>query len=219
MGSILAIQRRLELVRYAEQNDCYIVEDDYDSEFRYEGQPVSSLHELNAERVIYLGSFSKILAPAIRLGFMILPKKLLPPCRKHKMYSDVHSDALEQYTLAQFMENGNFEKHIWKMKKHYSSKRRYLLEELSKHFTGPNQFDVLGHATGLHLVVQFHGRVFTNKTINEIANYGVRIYRTGSFYLNAKQERDNKIILGYSHLSLDEIANGVEIISRVLSQQ
>lgn len=68
MGSILPIQRRLDLVRYAEQNNCYIVEDDYDSEFRYEGQPVSSLYELNPERVIYLGSFSKILAPAFRLG-------------------------------------------------------------------------------------------------------------------------------------------------------
>ncbi len=77
LGGILPIQRRLELVRYAEQNNCYVVEDDYDGEFRYEGPPVSSLYELNPQRVIYCGSFSKILAPALRLGFMVLPQELL----------------------------------------------------------------------------------------------------------------------------------------------
>jgi len=216
MGSILHIKRRLELVRYAELNDCYVVEDDYDSEFRYEGQPVSSLYELNPERVIYLGSFSKILAPAIRLGFMILPQKLLSLSKEVKTYSDVHSDALGQYVLAQFMQNGSFEKHIWKMKKHYSRNRILIIDELSRHF--PNQFDVLGHATGLHLVVQFHDRVFNRKTINEIADNGVRVYPIGSFYIKEEQADNDKIILGYSHLTVDEIIEGINIISRVVSK-
>ena len=215
MGSILPIQRRLDLIRYAEQNNCYIVEDDYDSEFRYEGQPVSSLYELNPERVIYLGSFSKILAPAFRLGFMILPKELVSPCKKLKMYSDVHTDALGQYTLANFIQNGGFEKHIWKMKKHYGRNRSLLLAELSKHF--PGQYEVLGHATGLHLVVQFHNKMFTDKIIRAIANNGVRIYRAGSFYLKENEEDSNEIILGYSHLSSEEIAEGVKIISDIIS--
>ena len=216
MGGILPVQRRLELIHYAEQNDCYIVEDDYDSEFRYEGQPVSSLWELDPQRVIYLGSFSKILAPALRLGFMILPRKLLHLCKKQKMYSDVHSDSPGQYVLARFIKDGGFEKHIWRMKKHYTRNRGLILGELSKRF--PNQFDVLGHATGLHLVAQFHNRVFTKKTINEIAENGARVYRIGSFYLNEKQSDNNKIILGYSHLSHNEIARGIEIISRVLGR-
>ena len=217
LGSILPIQRRLELVRYAEQNDCYIVEDDYDSEFRYEGQPVSSLYELNPERVIYLGSFSKILAPALRLGFMILPQKLLAPCRKLKMYSDVHSDALGQYTLARFIQNGSFERHIWKMKKHYSKNRSFILDELARHF--PKQFDVLGHATGLHLVVRFHNDVFTKEIVNAIADHGVRVYRLGSFYFKEEQAQNNSIILGYSHLSFDKMAEGIEIIHQVISGQ
>lgn len=91
-GSILPIQRRLALIRYAQQNNCYIVEDDYDGEFRYEGQPVSTLYELDPVRVIYLGSLSKILAPSLRLGFLVLPEALLAPCKRLKMYSDVHTD-------------------------------------------------------------------------------------------------------------------------------
>lgn len=214
-GSILPIQRRLELVRYAEQTDCYIVEDDYDSEFRYDGQPVSSLYELNPQRVIYLGSFSKILAPALRLGFMVLPQKLFSPCRKLKMYSDVHSDAIGQYTLAQFIQNGGFEKHIWKMKKQYSRKRSFMLGELSKHFL--NEFDVLGNATGLHLAMQFHNKTFTWKIVNEIADNGVRIYPIGNYYIKEEPKHNNGIVLGYSHLPADKVKRGIEVIRNVIS--
>ncbi|MGL5435372.1 MAG: PLP-dependent aminotransferase family protein [Lachnospiraceae bacterium] len=213
LGGVLPIQRRLELVRYAEQNDCYIVEDDYDSEFRYEGQPVSTLYELKPQHVIYLGSFSKILAPALRLGFMILPEKLLSPCKRQKLYSDVHTDVLGQYTLAQFIREGSFEKHVWKMKKHYRRNRNLLLAELSKHF--PNQFNILGQATGLHVVVRFHDMLFTKETVMAIEAGGVRVYRTGSFYLEKNQEHDNEIIMGYSHLSPEKIAEGIKIIGGV----
>lgn len=215
MGGVLPIQRRLELVRYAKENDCYIVEDDYDSEFRYEGQPVSSLYELKPQRVIYLGSFSKVLAPALRLGFMILPEKLRRPCRKLKMYTDVHTDTLSQYTLAKFMQTGGFEKHIWKMKKLYGRRRSQLIDELSRHF--PNEFFILGHATGLHLVVQFQNLVFTEETEKELWDEGVRIYRPEPFCLNKTLAHNNEIIMGYSHLSAEKIAKGVEIIKRYFS--
>ena len=216
LGGVLPIRRRLELVRYAEQNDCYVVEDDYDSEFRYEGQPVGTLCELNPQRVIYLGSFSKILAPALRLGFMILPQKLLASCVRMKLYSDVHSDSLGQRVLARFIQTGGFEKHVWRMKKRYAAKRGHLLNELSRLCAG--RFDVLGHATGLHLVVRFPERRLTKETVDEIAALGVRVYRAGSFYLEKESARDDDIVLGYSHLSLDEITCGIEAICSVVSK-
>ncbi len=216
MGGILPIQRRLELVRYAEQNECYVVEDDYDSEFRYEGQPVGSLYELNPQRVIYCGSFSKILAPALRLGFMVLPQELLQTCKRLKTYSDVHSDALSQYALAQFIRTGAFEKHIWKMKKYYARNRNILLKELSNHF--PGQFNILGHATGLHLVVHFLDKRFTKEIVNKIANNGVRVYPLGSFFIRKEPEHNDKIILGYSHLTPDKITEGIEKIYSVVSE-
>lgn len=215
IGGVLPIQRRLELIRYAEQNDCYIVKDDYDGEFRYEEQPVSSLYELSPQRVIYLGSFSKILSPALRLGFMILPEKLLHPCKKLKMYSDVHTDALSQHTLAKFMQAGSLEKHIWKMKKLYSRKRSLLLNELARHF--PHEFRILGQATGLHIIVQFQNLIFTEETEKILQDKGVRIYRTEAFYLNKSLFHNNEIIMGYSHLSAEEIVKGIDIISNHFS--
>lgn len=216
LGGVLPIKRRLDLIAYARQNGCYIVEDDYDSEFRYEGQPVSSLFELDPQHVIYLGSFSKVLAPALRLGFMILPEELIYTCRKLKKYTDVHTDALNQYTLATFMKNGSFEKHIWKMKKLYDIRRKTLIHELSVHL--PNQFQIMGHATGLHLVVQFENMTFTEETERLLLEKGVQIYRLESYYLEKNQEHDHEIIMGYSHLTHEKIAQGIEMIQQVISQ-
>ena len=96
MGGILPVQRRIQLVQYARRTGCYIVEDDYDSEFRYSGPPVSSLHSLEPERVIYAGSFSKTLSPALRLGYLVLPWSLVEPARTMKRFADLHSPVLEE---------------------------------------------------------------------------------------------------------------------------
>ncbi|EOH76828.1 PLP-dependent aminotransferase family protein [Enterococcus malodoratus] len=216
LGSILPIKRRLELVRYAEQNDCFLVEDDYDSEFRYEGRPISTLYELNPERVIYLGSFSKVLAPSIRLGFMILPKSLLDKGKYLKKYSDVHSDTLSQYTLARFIKSGEFERYIWKMKKLYAKKRQHMIQTLTTYF--PNQFELLGHASGLHLIVKFTDAVFTPELLEKLEANGVRVYPIGSFYSQRNVAQNDKIILGYSHLSLEDISSGIKIIRKTLTE-
>lgn len=107
-----------------------MIEDDYDSEFRYAGSPVSALYELAPERVVYLGSFSKILAPALRLGFALLPDALRAAWKPEKIYTDVHTDAVSQRVLAAFINSGRLEKHIWKMKKLYRRKRDCLLRLL-----------------------------------------------------------------------------------------
>jgi len=214
LGSILSIQRRLSLIRYAEENNCYLVEDDYDSEFRYEGQPVSSLYELNPERVIYIGSFSKILAPAIRLGFMILPDKLLSSCKTLKAHSDVHTDALTQYTLARFIHSGQLERHIWKMKKHYSRNRNHMLRELTEQF--PDGFEILGHATGLHMVVRFYNVIFTKQLVKEIAQQGVRVYPVEGYLLKKTGEHRHEILMGYSSLTLSDITKGIRILNTTI---
>lgn len=215
LGSILSVQRRLELVRYAIQNDCYVIEDDYDSEFRYEGPPVSALYELDPERVIYLGSFSKILAPTIRLGFMILPKKLITRGQHLKKYSDVHSDTLTQHTLARFINSGEFERHIWKMKKMYAKNRQYMIEKLNRYF--PDQFTLLGHASGLHLIVKFSEYLFTPEMLKQLENRNVRVYPAGTFYSPKDPSRNDQIILGYAHLSQEQISSGIKTIHEVLT--
>ncbi|MGM9580238.1 MAG: PLP-dependent aminotransferase family protein [Anaerovibrio sp.] len=215
LGSVMSIARRLELIRYAEQHDCYIVEDDYDGEFRYEGQPVSSLYELKPERVIYLGSFSKILAPALRLGFMMLPGQMLDKCARIKMYSDVNTDVLGQYVLNLFIQRGGFARHIWKMKKLYSRKRKLLLRELSASF--PDGFSVLGHATGLHVVIKFHKHSFDSSTERDLLARGVGIHRLAPFYMSGGGAGSHEIVMGYAHLPDEDIIKGIKVLKDYFS--
>ena len=114
-GGILSAPRRQALVDFAHNRNCMLVEDDYDGEFRFEGTPISALRELAPERVIYIGSFSKILAPALRIGFAVVPSRLVPRWIEEKQFTDVHTDALTQRALASFITSGALERHIWKM--------------------------------------------------------------------------------------------------------
>lgn len=214
LGSILPIQRRLALIEYALANDCYIIEDDYDSEFRYEGQPVNSLYELNPEKVIYIGSFSKILAPALRMGFLLLPTRLISAYQKLKLYSDLHTEVISQYVLSEFMKSGGFDKHIWKMKKIYSRKREHLLKELYVHF--PDEFELKGQAAGLHVIIHFYNIIFTEELIRRIHSSLVKIYPVEKYALQNFGNHQNEILLGYAHLSKEDITKGIQILSKIL---
>ncbi len=214
MGGILPLSRRSALIQYALEHDCYIIEDDYDSEFRYEEQPVNSLYELNPEKVIYIGSFSKILAPAIRLGFLLLPDDLIEGYKILKQYSDVHTEAITQYVLARFIESSGLERHIWKMKKLYNKKREFLLEELARHFKG--SYHLSGQAAGLHVVVHFHNIVFTDELMTRLRNAHIKVYPAANYSINYRAEHQNEIIMGYAHLTIDQIAEGIRLLKEVL---
>jgi GntR family transcriptional regulator/MocR family aminotransferase len=150
LGSVLTIQRRIELLHYARASDSYVIEDDYDNEFRHDGTPVRSLQELDPERVIYVGTFSKILAPGIRLGYVVLPLHLVERCRYLKRLMDLHSSSFEQLILAQFIATGHLERHIARMKKLYRRRRNALRRSLMQHLS--DQVAIAGDSTGLHLV-------------------------------------------------------------------
>lgn len=214
LGAILPIQRRQSLVRFAREMSCLVVEDDYDSEFRYEGPPTSALYELDPEMVIYLGSFSKILAPALRLGFALIPESMAGDWRREKRYMDVHTDALSQHALAEFISKGGLERHIWKMKKIYARKRSHLLQCLAKNFGGAAT--VRGQATGLHLVASFSDIVFTDAVTEALYGKGVKVYPVERYSLSADGSHAHEIILGYSHLTHEEISRGLEIIKKTL---
>lgn len=214
LGGVLPIQRRLALIQYAVSNHCYIVEDDYDSEFRFEGQPIGSLYELNPQKVIYLGTFSKILTPAIRLGYLILPDELLAPFIEEKKYSDVHTEALTQYALSEFIKNGSLEKHVWKMKKLYSKKRQHLIDALFSYF--PGGFEIKGQAAGLHMVVKFIDIIFTQELVDWIRSYKVCVYPIENYAFQNSGNHENEILLGYAHLDLEEITDGIRQLSNAI---
>jgi GntR family transcriptional regulator/MocR family aminotransferase len=148
----------MELLRWADDVDAWIVEDDYDSEFRYDSPPVSSIQGLDPERVIYIGTFSKTLCPGLRIGYVVLPPELVNRGREVKWFTDLHNSSFEQVVLARFMADGHFVRHVHTMKKAHRALRQALVSSLARRFGAAAQ--VLGSSAGLHLCARFRGRKF-----------------------------------------------------------
>jgi GntR family transcriptional regulator/MocR family aminotransferase len=210
----LPIQRRIELIQFAREANCFIVEDDYDSEFRYEGIPISSLQGLDPERVIYVGTFSKILSPALRLGYLVLPSALTLQCCYLKRFSDLHSSSLEQLTLALMIEQGHLERHIAKMKKLYRKRRNALIASLRNYF--PTEVKIWGDSTGLHLVAEFVNVEFSQGTLHRVEQHQVQVYPVEIHTLTKNKHR-NQVILGYGNVSLIDINVGIARLKSALS--
>lgn len=206
LGGTLPIQRRIQLINYSRKTNCYLVEDDYDSEFRYEGPPVSSLQGLDPEHVLYIGSFSKILSPALRMGYLILPSHLIEKCRKLKWFSDLHTPSLDQLILARFIGEGYLERHITKMKKIYKDRRNFLIHCLEITFS--NKVNIFGYSTGLHLIVELSEFHFSKELLEWIEQFGVKVYPVEDHTIE-KEKYTNRIILGFGHLKKEEIKKGV----------
>lgn len=208
MGGMLPIQRRIELIQYARKHGTYLIEDDYDTEFRYDTRALSSLRELDPNLVIYVGTFSKILAPALRLGYMILPMDLVEECKRLKWYSDLHSQALDQMVLARFIEKGELQRLINRSTKEYKRKNETLLTALSENFS---DLTLCGASTGLHLTVEFPPSVHWSP--ESLRQNRVRI-RPLSFFSKNTEASPPAWVLGYGNLTRKEIVDGVKRIRR-----
>ncbi|MEB2300154.1 PLP-dependent aminotransferase family protein [Lysinibacillus xylanilyticus] len=206
LGGTLPIQRRIQLINFARRNNCLLIEDDYDSEFRYEGPPVSSLQGLDRERVLYIGSFSKILSPALRIGYIVLPTHLIEKCRQLKWFTDLHTPSLDQLILTRFIKDGYLERHIAKMKKFYKNQRDFLIQCL--HTTFSNKVKILGFSTGMHLIAELEDIHFSKELLLKIEQFGVKVYPVEDHSIE-KGKYGNRIILGYGHLKKNEIEEGV----------
>jgi GntR family transcriptional regulator / MocR family aminotransferase len=218
LGSTMLIQRRIDLIEYARSRteECYIVEDDYDSEFRHEGPPIHSLQGLEPEKVIYVGTFSKILSPALRIGYMVLPANLVEEAKRQKWHIDLHTPSIEQLILARFIQEGALERHIARMKKQYQKRRDILIKHLQYHF-GQN-INICGHSTGLHLIVEWTSALFSEKTFYKTAEYeyGVKVYSVEDHAIE-KGRHGRRSILGYGHLSTEQIAEGVHRLKKAIT--
>jgi len=213
LGGTLPIQRRIQLIDYAREMKCYIVEDDYDSEFTYDGVPIHAMQGLDPERVIYVGTFSKILSPSLRIGYVVLPPALLSAFRTSKWYLDRHTSALEQLILARFIEHGHLDRHIRRMRKVYRKRREVLIRSLTTHF---GDVDILGHAAGMHLVVRFKQVSFGEELLERIKQAGVLVYPVEQFALH-KGAYTNSIVLGYGGLTTELIKEGVKRMKAVMA--
>ncbi|WP_400245390.1 PLP-dependent aminotransferase family protein [Niallia sp. JL1B1071] len=214
LGGILSIQRRLQLIEYAQKMNCYIVEDDYDSEFTYEGAPVPSIQGIAPNHVIYVGTFSKILSPGLRIGYVILPEELVDSFEKIKWFSDRHTSSLEQLVLARFIKEGYLDRHVRKMKKIYKEKRERLVTAIQQNF---QHATIIGKSAGMHLVVDIPGIDFQPALIHKIQESGVKVYPIEQYSLE-KGKHKERIVMGYGGLSLEEIEAGVQLLGKTLNQ-
>lgn len=210
IGGTLPIQRRIDLLKYAEKKKCYVVEDDYDSEFRFDGPPLSSLHGLSPDRVVYIGTFSKTLCPAIRIGYLVLPPELITLGRSRKWQSDLHNEVTSQLALAAFIRQGFYLRHVGKMRKHYLQKRKEIILALNKNFG--DRVRVLGSATGLHLVARFRGSLFNSEFFSIVESAGARFYPVETHGIRPDRHRD-ELLIGYGNLSVADIHTGIEILA------
>jgi len=192
--------------------NCYILEDDYDSEFTYEGVPVHSMHGFAPEQVIYVGTFSKILSPALRIGYVVLPMPLLEPFRKRKWFTDRHTSSLEQLVLARFIEEGYLNRHVRRMKKIYRQRRETLTACLQEHF---RDAVILGQASGMHLVVELQETEFTDALVEWIRSRGVIVYPAEDHALQKGNHR-RQIVLGYGGLTTQDIREGVTKLRKAI---
>lgn len=210
IGGTLPIQRRIDLLNYAQRNGAYIIEDDYDSEFRFDGPPLSSLHGLLPERVVYIGTFSKTLCPAIRIGYLVLPPPLVNLGRSRKWQCDLHNEVTSQLTLARFIDEGCYLRHVGRMRKHYQERRKDVVRALADQIG--DQVEILGSATGLHLVARFPGRTFSNDFFTGTAGAGARFYPVETHAIVPGRHLD-KLLIGYGNLGRAQIAAGIAVLA------
>lgn len=197
-GVITSISKRYSILEWASQSpDRYIIEDDYDSEFRLSGKSVPSLYSIDAiDKVIYMNTFSKSLSSTIRISYMILPMTLLKRFRKKLGFYSCPVSTFEQYTLARFISGGYFEKHINRMRVHYKKCRKILFEKM-KLFPVFKDSEISGEDSGLHCVVTFQTNLSDEKLLEEITKLGFKASLMKKYFLKENQKDLHKLIFFY----------------------
>ena len=218
LGIVMPMKRRLELLNWAvEEPERYIIEDDYDSEFRYKGKPIPALQGIDRSgRVIYLGTFSKSIASSIRVSYMVLPKQLMERYRECCGFYACTVPNLMQQAICQFMKEGYFEKNLNRMRAIYKNKHDFMLAELKKYSWVR---DIMGENSGLHLLVEVDTELSEQQVIEACAKQQIRVYGLSEYYISQNPKREYPILLlGYGGLTEEQIADGLHMIDAILAE-
>jgi GntR family transcriptional regulator / MocR family aminotransferase len=201
------------LLEWAKKAGAVVIEDDYDGEFRYEGRPVESMQGLDAEgRVIYVGTFSRTIFPALRIGYLIAPKSLAPALTAGKWLCDRHTATLEQETLAEFIATGAYERHLRRARRLNALRRRALLEAV--HECLGDRVRLTGDGSGAHVVLWLRTRVSEEAVIERAAAKDVAVYGIARHFL--QRPRRTGLMLGYSRMREEDIREGVSRLAECL---
>jgi GntR family transcriptional regulator / MocR family aminotransferase len=215
LGSVMSLSRRLALLEWAERRGAFVVEDDYDGEFRFQGRPLAPLQALDrGGRVIYLGTFSKVMFPALRLGYLVLPPSLAPALARAKSLADGGTSGLEQEALADFIRGGGFERHLRRTRTRMRERREALLDAIGRHLG--SRVEVVGADAGLHVLLRLPAWSVSrgHDLARRARDAGVGIYPATPYY--TRPPRQAEFVLGYSALNQAQIRLGIKRLAALL---
>ncbi len=212
-GLVTPVSRRLELLKWA-GNGKWIIEDDYDSEFRFDAHPMPAMMSLDNRRVIYMNSFSKTLAPSIRISYMVLPSELMEKFKRELGFYSCTVASFEQYTLAYFLNRGYFEKHINRMRKFYRQRRNTLISQL-KSCPFANKLTILEQDAGLHFLLRLDTRLSDRELKEKLLEKGIRVSALSDFF-HDKTADGQCLVVNYSGLKEEEFGKALEVLEEIL---
>jgi GntR family transcriptional regulator / MocR family aminotransferase len=212
-GAVLSASARAAAVRWAREREALIIEDDYDAEYRYDRAPIGALQGLAPERVIYAGTASKTLAPGLRLGWLVVPSRLVDDVAHAKTLADRGSPVLEQLAFADFLARGEFDRHLRRMRPVYRRRRDALLGALRSELP---DLEPAGIAAGLHLVAYLPRDLDETTLVEAAARRGVAIYGLAPYRLS--NEGRGGVIFGYATLDERTLRRGVKILAQVVDE-
>lgn len=218
MGATLSLERRRAILRWAQRTGAYVIEDDYDCEFRYDGAPLPAMKALSPDSVIYLGTFSKSLGAGLRTGYAIFPDHLVDAAATAKALLDNGQVWLEQAALARFMQSGGFMRHLRRSQQHYFSRRNALISRLHERF---GEVMLMGADAGTHIAWRLPASLAPAHNLKAIArtrNIGVYTVHSGGGHEYGGSEFETSwLLLGYASLSEGQIRAGVDRLADALN--
>jgi GntR family transcriptional regulator / MocR family aminotransferase len=216
LGMTMSAARRMALLTWATKSGSWIIEDDYDSEYRFGGRPIAALQGLDVHaQVIYIGTFSKVLFPALRIGYAVVPKDLIPAFSAIRDAADIFSSTLYQAVLTDFIREGHFSRHVRKMRMLYMDRRKTLVKAIHIHI-GAN-VEVIGDDAGMHLVVLLPPGLDDVALSNNAAQNGISAIPLSSCYM--KPPIRGGLILGYAGVSPRQIHNGIYKLAAIIKKR
>ena len=218
-GIVMPISRRQELLRWAaEKEGRYILEDEYDSEFRFTGHPIPTMYSVDEnQRVIYLNTFSKTIAPSIRISYMILPTPLLEEYHRRLGFYACTVSGFEQYTLAAFLARGSYEQHLNRMRKRYRQKRDAVMACIE---TGALQgkATIMERGAGLHFLVQLRTQLPDRELREQAAQQGLRLALLSDYYKEKKTAPMHVLVVNYSGLALERLPEALDRLAEIMEE-
>lgn len=214
LGVTMSAARRLRLLEWAHEAGSWIIEDDYDSEYRYDSKPISSLQGLDTNsRVIYVGTFSKVLFPSLRLGYVVLPPDLVDRFAAVRQSMDLCPAPFNQAVLTEFIREGHFARHIRKMRQLYGERRRVLVEEIERQLRP--SCTIVGGEAGMHLTILIDGAVSDTEIASKAAEKRLRLSALSLSYVGGAPRQG--FVLGFGNTPASEIPGAIRLLKKLLT--